>query len=301
MTSGAIDSDSERVLREPHSDLTCSEMMIGQPEAVFREFAERYEIEFSFTHEQLELFQKEKEVTLGPDQMNELLDQLSAEGGIPKFLEDYASHIPTVCMSLYVINDSLWKLMERKPWDQEKMLAMTTMPYCFWHKDEEKTSNIKAVKRWGLGKNTLSYSVVSHTLEIIGEGGDFAGFIDRSQITLRKFGIPEKRQLIPNYVYQKVKMNVHLKEAKADAHPLPLDYLDYDYSSSAKNYHDHGIHLGVPGESVTLKIEKRKPSKLSGNVHLFIGFKSESEADQLTTLLADIWFWALQRLLQGRN
>ncbi|MHA2069080.1 MAG: hypothetical protein ACXABY_32355, partial [Candidatus Thorarchaeota archaeon] len=223
------------------------------------------------------------------------------EGGIPKFLEDYASHIPTVCMSLYVINEKLWKLMERKLWDQEKMLAMTTMPYCFWHKDEEKTSNIKAVRRWGLGENILSYSTVADRIEIKGEGGDFGGFIDRSQITLRKFGIPEKRKLIPYYAYQKVRIGIHLREAKANAHPLPLDYLDYDYSSSAKDFHDHGIHLEVPGESVTLHIEKRKPSKLSGDVHLFLGFTSESRDDELTALMTDTWFWSLQRLLRERN
>ncbi|MHA2071284.1 MAG: hypothetical protein ACW985_05805 [Candidatus Thorarchaeota archaeon] len=276
-------------------------MMIGQSEALYREFAEKYGIAFSFTPEQYDLFQAEEEVILGPDQMNELIDKLSADGGIPKFLEEYASHIPAVCMSLYVLNDALWKVMERKPWDQEKMLAMTTMPFCFWHQDEEKTSNMKAVKRWGLGKNTLSYSPDRNTLEVRGEGGDFAGFVDRSQITSRKFGIPEKRQIIPNYVFQKVRMVVQLGKARATIHPTPLDNLDYDYSGSAKDFYDHGIHLEVLGEKVMLEIEKRKPTNLNGAVHLFIGFASESEEDASNALLGDIWFWALQRLLQERN
>lgn len=275
--------------------------MIGQSEAVFREFAETYGVEFSFTPKQRAMFQDEKVVILESDQLNYIIDHMSPEGGIPNFLQDYASHIPTVCMSLYVVNDALWKLMERKPWDQEKMLAMTTMPYCFWHQDEEKTSNIKAVRRWSLGKNILRYSKTNNTLEINGEGGDFGGFINRSQITMRKFGIPDKRELIPNYIYQKFNLVIHLEAATADAHPLPLDYLDYDFSSSAKEFHDHGIHISVPGESVTLQIEKRKPSKLNGVVHLFVGYVLESGADALTALLADIWFWALQRLLEERN
>jgi hypothetical protein len=276
-------------------------MMVGQSEAVFEEFAKKYGIEFSFTLDQYELLQNEEEVILGPSQMDSLISQLAAEGGITQFLHEYASQIPTVCMSLFVLNDSLWKVMERKPWDKEKMLAMITMPFCYWHQDEEKTSNIKAVKRWALGKNYISISKDGNTLEVRGEGGDFAGFVDRSQVTLRKFGIPEKSQLIPNYVYQKVRIGVHLGKAKATIHPTPLDNLDYDYSGSARDFYDHGIHLEVPGENVILEIEKRKPSKLSGDVHLFIGFASDSEADATIALFADIWFWALNKLIQGRN
>ncbi|MFW9845514.1 MAG: hypothetical protein ACFFD6_02100 [Candidatus Thorarchaeota archaeon] len=274
-------------------------MRIGQPEAVYNEFTSKYGVQFQFTPKQLEILQEGKGVALQADQMGHVVEQISGIVGIPEFLEEFASHIPTVCMSLYVLNDALWKLMERKPWDQDKMLAMTTMPYCFWHQDEEKTSNIKAVKRWELGKNRLAYGAITNTLEIVGEGGDFGGFIDRSQITLRKFGIPEKRQLIPNFVYQKIRIAAQLEKAKSIVHPLPLENLDYDYSASAKDFHDHGIHFSVPGESVNLLIEKRKPLKLNGNVHLYVGFVSKSETGSVTALLADIWFWSLSRLLEG--
>lgn len=276
-------------------------MMIGQPEAVFTEFTDRYGLEFKFTPEQTIAFQDGNSVVLSTSQMDYLADQIASQVGTKEFLERHASDIPAVCMSLYVLNEALWKLMERKPWDTEKMLPMTTMPYCFWHQEEEKTSNPKAVKRWEIGRNSMSYSSTSNSISIVGEGGDFSGFIDRSQITLRKFGIPEKSQLIPNYVYQKVMISAHLKNAVASIHPLPLENLDYDYSGPAKDFHDHGIHLQIPGNDITLEVEKRKPSVLNGIVHLFIGYTSKPEPVLMESLLADIWFWILYRLLQERN
>ncbi len=272
-------------------------MIIGQPEIAYEELAQKYELDIQFSSEQEELFRSKKCVVLSPEQMDDLVQQISSRYGISDFLVESAANIPPVSMSLYVLNDALWKMMERKPWDEDKMLAMSTIPLCSWDKKKESTSNPKAVKRWEHGSNKMVFKSTPPTISIAGDGGDFCGFIEQSMITSRKFGLTETRQLIPNYQFMGIEVNVQLSEADAQIHPLPMQNLDYDFSVSAKEFHDHGVHLTIPGKHVTLDVEKRKPAKLMGETHILIAAAIDSEPQQFRELLADIWFWTLYRLL----
>jgi hypothetical protein len=223
------------------------------------------------------------------------------QSGLDIFLEDKALQMPPVCMSLYVINKATWKLMERRPWDKDKMLAMTTIPYCFWDQKEEHGSNLKGVKRWELGPTTLAFDSAPPRLRIAGNGGDFGGFITRGMVTSRKFGMPETdNKLVPNYIFQKLDITAQLHEARMQLHPDPSDELDYDFSESARVFHDHGIHLEIPGRYLNLKVEKRKPTKLSGTAHLLIGVPPQPESS-IQVLLADVWFWVLKRFMEAEN
>ena len=76
--------------------------------------------------------------------------------------------------------------------------------------------------------------------------------------------------------------------------------MDYDFSESAKVFHNHGVHLEIPGRHLNLKVEKRKPTKLSGTVHLLIGVPPLPESS-LQVLLADVWFWVLRRFMEAEK
>jgi len=276
-------------------------MKAGHSMDAFEGFAERFDVEFRFSAEQQNMFEEDRPVVLTSSQLDGITSQISMQSGLELFLEENAQQMSPVCMSLYVINKATWKLMERRPWDKDKMLAMTTMPYCFWDQKEEHGSNLKGVKRWELGPTTLAFSSKPPTLTIAGSGGDFGGFITRGMVTSRKFGMPETdNKLVPNYVFQRLEITARLDEARIQLHPEPSDELDYDFSESAKVFHNHGIHLEIPGENVNLRVEKRKPSRLSGTVHLLIGIPTQPESS-LQVLLADVWFWVLRRMMEAEN
>ncbi len=269
--------------------------------ATFEGFAKSYDIEFHFSLEQENLLQEDRTVILSSSQLDGIAEQISTQSDLESFLEENAQRISPVCMSLYVTNKATWKLMERRAWDKDRMLAMTTMPYCFWDQKEEHGSNLKGVKRWELGNTTLGFSSRPSILTVAGNGGDFAGFITRGMVTSRKFGMPETdKQLVPNYVFQKLEINAQLDDARIEIHPEPSDDLDYDFSESAKVFHNHGIHLEMQGEHINLKVERRKPAKLNGTAHLLVAVPPQPESS-VKLLLADVWFWVLRRWMEARS
>ncbi|MFW9803984.1 MAG: hypothetical protein ACFFFC_15080 [Candidatus Thorarchaeota archaeon] len=274
-------------------------MKVSQSKTVFDEFSQKHGVDIRFSPEQYDLLEKNQDIVLSPRQMDDLVSQLSSQDGMVNFLEETASQIPAVCMSLYVLNDSLWRMMERKPWDQNKMLAMSTMPYCYWDKNQLSTSNPKAVKRWELGSNELTYMSAVPSLSIEGNGGDFNGFIEQSMITNRRFGIPDTNRPIPNFQFKGIKVTAQLSEADVIIHPKPLDIFDYDFSAPAKTFHDLGVDIIISGEYVTLEIENRKPAKLHGDVHILIGVPVDFESQQFGLLFADVWFWAFRKTLEA--
>jgi hypothetical protein len=218
--------------------------------------------------------------------------------GIDEFLVKFSQSLLPLSLSLFVLNDRLWKMMERKSWDKEKMLAMSTIPLCIWERKAENTSNPKGASRWGVNPNTFELTLEKDPKILIrGEGGDFSGFIEQSQLTMKKFGIPESRKLIPNYMFEQLQIEVLLDRAVFEIHPAPRDNLDYDYSEPARTFYNYGFAISVPGEDVILKVSKRKPSKMLGDVFLLIGSKilDDDNTHQYRGLKIDILLRALQR------
>ncbi|MFX1330404.1 MAG: hypothetical protein ACFE9W_02510 [Promethearchaeota archaeon] len=278
------------------------EMKIGQPQSTFEEFAEKHNVQFSFSPEQQSLFDEDQPVVLTTSQLDQLTEQISRQVGLEAYLEANAQHIAPICMSLYVMNDDTWALMERKPWDKDKMLAMTTMPYCFWDANEEHGSNLKGVKKWDLGSTIIAFRGNPPNLTIEGNGGDFSGFANRGMTTLRRFGLPEMdNKLVPRYTFQKIQIHAELNEAKVFLHPKPCKEFDYDFSEPAKLFHDYGVHLELPGDDVTLTVEKRKPSRLRGRVHLLVAGSNKPDIDSFKALMTDIWLWTFNRLMAQRG
>ena len=185
-------------------------------------------------------------------------------------------------------------MMKRKAWEdsREQMLAMATIPLCSWDQKEEKTSNPEGARRHAVLPNEAKIDLESRKhLTILGKGGDFAGFIVRSHRTARKFGIPEGRELLPNYEFVDLRFDINLNNADISMKPPPREDLDYDFSESAKFFFDNGVCITLPENSVTLTSGKRKPAVMNGTSVLLIGHHDEE--DSYGNLLSRIWLWAL--------
>lgn len=287
-------SVNETVLNTKKSrDIT---MKIARPAIAYRELLDRFELDLGLTSDQMSAFEDDQSIILSKEQLDFIVDQMVVVDSIDGFLVKFAPLILPLSLSLFVINDKLWKMMERKSWDPDKMLAMSTIPLCAWDKNSEKTSNLKAVKRWPVHASFFEFSLNKTPLiRIKGEGGDFSGFIEQSQLTARKFGMPESRKIIPNYIIEKLDIEILFKKAKVETHPTPRDDLDYDYSDHARVFYEHGFAISLPGENVTLKVGKRNPTKMLGDVYLLIGRRVNDEDEPYNVLMLDIWLRALQR------
>ena len=275
-------------------------MRVVKPAKAYEELRNDYEVDLGLTPEQSSALDRGESILLSKDQLDFILDQLSVLERLDDFLIKFASSIQPLSLSLFVLNDKLWKIMERKLWDSEKMLAMSTIPLCAWDKNSESISNKKAVKRWTVHPSSfvLSFDKIP-IMSITGEGGDFSGFIDESQLTARKFGMPESRKEIPHYIFEKLDIRVEFKNYVVETYPEPRDNLDYDYSDHARVFFEHGFAVSLPGENLTLRVGKRKPTRMLGEVYLLIGRRINVEEEPLTGLMLDLWLRAFQRRMDG--
>ncbi|MCJ7818081.1 MAG: hypothetical protein MUP60_04460 [Candidatus Thorarchaeota archaeon] len=60
-------------------------------------------------------------------------------------------------------------------------------------------------------------------------------------------------------------------------------------------FYEHGFSISLPGENVTLKVGKRKPTKMLGDVYFLIGRRVNTDDEPYQGLMLDIWLRALQR------
>ncbi|TFG28410.1 hypothetical protein EU528_11235 [Candidatus Thorarchaeota archaeon] len=273
-------------------------MKVRKNASAYQELANEYEIDLGLNEEQSIAMHSNQPFMLNEDQLDYIVDQMTVTVGIDRYLQAHSEVLLPIALSLFVINERLWKIMERKPWDKEKMLAMCTIPLCTWERKAETTSNPKGSNRWDIHPNSLELALEKNPkILVCGEGGDFSGFIEQSQITMRKFGIPESRKLIPNYTFEQLQMEVKLDRAVFEIHPSPRDNLDYDYSEPARTFYNHGFAISVPGEDVILKVSKRKSLKMAGEVFLLIGSQilEDDDTQHYRALKIDILLRALQR------
>ncbi len=258
-------------------------MKIAKPAKAYRELLDQFEIDLGLTSDQATALDKNQPILLTKEQLDLLLDQIVALDDIDKFLKKFIHSVLPISLSLFVINDRLWKMMERKSWDNDKMLAMSTIPLCAWDKKLNDTNNPKAVKRWTVQPSTFELSLDSTpTIKITGKGGDFSGFIER-------------KNFLPNYIFESLTIGVKFDDANIETYPAPRDDLDYNYSDYARVFYEHGFAISVPGENVTLRIGKRLPIKMLGEVYLLIGTRVNVEDKPYQALMIDIWLRAFQR------
>ena len=268
--------------------------------SAFRKLLEEYSLDLELSDDQSNALDEDREFSLTEGQLEFITNSLVNTHGLDPFLTTHTDKLVPISLSLYVINDKLWKMMERKSWDTDKMLAMSTIPLCTWDKNEEKTSNPKAVKRWNHKPNTITLRIEPEpSMLVIGEGGDFSGFIEQSQLTMRKFGMIDSRKLVPNYTHENLELRIDLKDAIFEVHPKPREDIDYDYSEHARVFFEHGVAITIPGENVILKAGKRKPAQMFGDAYLLIGVNVQDIQDHYRGLLADIWLRAFQRRFGG--
>ena len=277
---------------------------------------------YEFDNETIESFCNNQGVTINltADQMNSLVtkgktallfnqisnvaDQLCPdEESLKKFIELRTAEFDPIALSLYVVNDDLWKIMSRKNENPEKMLPMTTVPWFFWEKEAEGSKNPSGVKRTYDPKRPLSAKLENGVLKLRGKGGDFSGLLEGRIVDQHKGTRPliipgsfGSKKTVPKYDSQLVEIKISMHSSKTNLYPNPMKELDYNFSEHPRVFYDHGIQIEMDGEDINLKVGKRRETTLRGKVIVFIGkdFGETPDSDQM--LMFHVWLAILNRV-----
>jgi len=238
------------------------------------------------------------------EQISGAADQLCPDDeSLRNFLEKMSVEFHPVALSLYVLNDDLWKMMSRKHEHPERMLPMTTIPWFYWEKDAESRKNPSGIQRFVDSRYPFTIKVDRESLAFSGSGGDFAGLLEGRIADQRKgirpLFIPGEtgpKKIVARYESQLIQVRINIQSIQIALYPNPLKELDYFYSEHPRVFYDHGIQLVSQGEDVSLKVGKRKEAKLRGDVIILIGksFKDISDSEEI--LRFHVWLNILSRI-----
>lgn len=237
------------------------------------------------------------------EQISDLANQMCPDdASLKNFIEQKSNELHPIALTLYVLNDDLWKIMSRKPNDPERMLPITTIPWFYWEKEAEGRKNPSGVQRLDDPKHPFTTQLEKGVLKINGKGGDFAGLLEGRIADPRKGirplfipGDTGPKETVAKYESQKVQLDIKIQSAQTELYPTPIEELDYIYSEHPKVFYEHGIQINVDGGEVQLKVGKRRETTLRGKVIVFIGKDFEETPDSDHILLFHVWLAALKK------
>jgi hypothetical protein len=267
-------------------------------------FCNKFGVSIDYTLVQSQNLKTQGKTKLLVDQLENLAEQICADSVCTKeFIEKRSTDFHPVSMSLFVINDALWKIMARKEEHPERMLPMTTIPWFYWEKEAESRKTPFGVRRLEDPGNPLKIDVDGDVLEISGNGGDFCGVLEGRIVDknkgVRPLFIPGStgpKKNVAKYESEYVQIKFDISSALMDLYPVPDKELDYIFSEHPRVFHDHGILIKADGENVRLKVSNRKETTLRGKVMIFIGkdFREVENSDEILTF--HVWLSLLKQL-----
>jgi hypothetical protein len=262
-------------------------------------------VTITLTVDQVENLAVRGKTPLLVDQISNVADQLFPdEISFNNFIEQTSAEFDPLSLTLYVLNEDLWRIMFRKHEHPEKMLPMTTIPWFFWEKEAERRGNLSGIRRFDDPRHQFYIRIEEGILKIGGKGGDFAGLlegriVDRNQ-GIRPIFIPGStgpKKAVPKYESKIIQIKMSTDSIKTELYPAPSKELDYFFSEHPRVFYEHGIQIESDGDYVNLKVGNRKETTLRGKVIIFIGkdFKDTQEIDKI--LKFHVWLTVLNRKL----
>ncbi len=261
-------------------------------------------VTITLTADQLESLGAKGKTPLLVEQLSNFADQLNHDDeGIKKFLEQKSKEFHPIGLSLYIINDDLWKIMSRKHEHPDRMLPMVTIPWFCWESQAESRGNPLGIRRLDDPNNPLSIKIEGEFLTISGSGGDFGGLLESSIVDKRKgvrpiivpdFGGPKK--IVAKYEFQIIQIKIRLSSIQSTLYPEPVKELDYYYSEHPRVFYEHGIRIDTAGEEISLKIGRKPDVTLRGKAIIFMGKHFGELLSSDSILMFHVWLNLLDRI-----
>ncbi len=267
------------------------------------QFEIKYNIPIVLSLDQSSMIEDKGKTQLSIDQLRGAAEGLAGSKSLDEFVIEYSKKHPTFSVSLYVYNDALWKMMKKKSKNPEMMLPMITIPYFYWN-----TSAVNPKNPTGACRDTehLVEAIVEQNdyFVIRGTGGDFCGVLESRVVALKRAArpilaptIPGPIEHVPKYEAQMVEVKLSFGNIRKNLNPNPDDRADYSFSEHPRVFYEHGFALNLDGGSVNLRVGKRKSTKLSGEVVVYIGKKFQSMNETEEVIAFHSWLVALYDLI----
>lgn len=270
---------------------------LGQFEQIYSQILE-------LTKEQNEMLECKGRTTLTKQQLSRMSEDLAGNQTTTEFVNNLAGRFQPLSMSLFVFNDSLWKLMEKKPESMNTMLPMATIPRFYWKKAAVTQKNPFGVKKDP--ESSLSLNIEPHQSVVFqGVGGEFCGILE-GQLVEQEIGarpvlaptLPGPKEKVPNYETQDIEIRLQLGSLRVNLYPDPWKSIDYTFSEHPSVFYEHGLSVSSEGMRVQLGIGNKRAQPLYGDVILTVGKKWESDAPGHEILLYHVWLNAFSDLLK---
>ena len=130
-------------------------------------FCDEFGVRINYTLEQSQNLRTQGKTKLSVDQVENIAQQICVDTDcLAKFIEQKSVAFQPVSMSLFVINDALWKIMGKKDDHPDKMLPMSTIPWFYWEKEAEDRKTPFGVRRLEVSDKPLPLCLYSSLLNL---------------------------------------------------------------------------------------------------------------------------------------
>lgn len=256
------------------------------------------------TKKQNYMLEDEAATTLTTQQLRDISENLAGELSIHEFVASLTSQFQPLSMSLFVFNDSLWKLMEKKEDSADTMYPIASIPRFYWKESAINPKNPFGVQREL--SSDLSLTIEPHkSIVLSGLGGEFCGIVE-GQLVGRKIEtrpiltptLPGMTEKVPRYDTQNIEVRLDIRDLKTNLYPSPSKAIDYTFSEHPKVFYEHGLSVLSEGSQVQLRIGNGKARPLHGDAILLLGRRWEPEIPGHEIVLYHAWLNALAGLLE---
>ncbi|TFG33159.1 hypothetical protein EU527_08685 [Candidatus Thorarchaeota archaeon] len=262
------------------------------------------QVVITLNQDQLDNLAIKGKTSLLVEQISDIADHLYPDKeSQKKFLEHQTDYFHPISLSLYVLNDDLWKIMFRKNKYPDRMLPMTTIPWFYWQMEEEGRMNPSGFIKLEESRNPFCMVIDKGVFTVSGRGGDFAGLLEGRIVDrhkgIRPLLIPGStgpKKIVANYESQMIQIKIETRSLKTELYPRPMKNLDYFHSEHPRVFYEHGIQMTLNGDDVNLKVGKRRDTTLRGEVIIFIGKDFSETIDSYKILMFHVWLSILNRV-----
>ncbi len=260
-------------------------------------------LSFSIDRSQIREREGQEVVNLTLKQLDSMVSLILQTEKEQEYLHAGIQRFQPFSISMFVFNDAVWRLMNKKEESPDTMLPMITIPCFYWDKEAISHNNPHGIRRDHHQEFRLKLEPRKQ-LSLFGDGGDFCGIVDsqladrrRSARSLLMPNLPEQKKLVPKYAYQDIGLFIKLGNIEKEIYPQPQREIDYTYSAHPQIFYEHGFSLITDGSNVELKIGRKRPQKMFGKTLILFGKEWGTESSRQEILEYHVWLAHMYQLL----
>lgn len=262
-------------------------------------------VNIEFSREQRAALERDSRTTLQGGQIAHIVESLCpTSASLFKFVETTKAELQPISLSLFVLNEDTWTLMQKKRDHNLNMLPMLTFPWVYWEPAAKTRTNPLGIRRDP--RSELDVSVLENERCIVfsGIGGNFAGHMEGRVVQrhtgMRPLLIPGgvgEREKVPHYESQRLRIVIDASESDCALYPVPDKRLDYRFSETPKVFYEHGLRIDAASASVRLRVGTQPETRLRGETRVLIGKPPSSIKDSTTMITFHVWLNAIEQAM----